>query len=182
MLKSTHELFGDIYKLLVQNTVDYLRGYSFSDDDAKILAVFLIHSYGNHEDFKDFLFVHNDRYGLPAYLCNRLHDELKQWKMDFLKDKLEVDKARLSYDTSFTRALNETSATHIQVLSLQLLSIESKLIVILWHSSIKFAFIGCERSVTSTEKINCDIKCLDVTFDSSRLNLPYPDGYESLQG
>jgi len=71
MLKSTHELFGDIYKLLVQNTVDYLKGYNFSDVDATILAVFLIHTYGNHEDFKDFLFVHNDRFGLPAYLCNR---------------------------------------------------------------------------------------------------------------
>lgn len=58
----------------------------------------------------------------PIYVI----DELKQWKMDFLKDKLEVDKARLSYDTTFTRALNETSDTHIQVLSLQLLSIESK--------------------------------------------------------
>ena len=126
MLKSTHELFGDIYKLLFQNTKDYLIGKFFGEDDAKILAVFLIHTYGNHEDFKDFLFVHNDRFGLPAYLCNRLHDELKQWKIDFLKDKLEVDRARLSYDTSFTRALNETSDVHIQVLSLQLLAIESK--------------------------------------------------------
>ena len=126
MLKSTHELFGDIYKLLFQNTKDYLVGKFFGEDDAKILAVFLIHTYGNHEDFKDFLFVHNDRFGLPAYLCNRLHDELKQWKIGFLKDKLEVDRARLSYDTSFTRALNETSDVHIQVLSLQLLAIESK--------------------------------------------------------
>ena len=126
MLKSTHELFGDIYKLLFHNTKDYLVGKFFGEDDAKILAVFLIHTYGNHEDFKDFLFVHNDRFGLPAYLCNRLHDELKKWKIDFLKDKLEVDRARLSYDTSFTRALNETSDTHIQVLSLQLLAIESK--------------------------------------------------------
>ena len=126
MLKSTHELFGDIYKLLFHNTKDYLVGKFFGEDDAKILAVFLIHTYGNHEDFKDFLFVHNDRFGLPAYLCNRLHDELKQWKIDFLKDKLEVDRARLSYDTSFTRALNETSDVHIQVLSLQLLAIESK--------------------------------------------------------
>ena len=126
MLKSTHELFGDIYKLLFQNTKDYLVGKFFGEDDAKILAVFLIHTYGNHEDFKDFLFVHNDRFGLPAYLCNRLHDELKQWKTGFLKDKLEVDRARLSYDTSFTRALNETSDVHIQVLSLQLLAIESK--------------------------------------------------------
>ena len=126
MLKSTHELFGDIYKLLVQNTKDYLLGYNFSNDDAKILAVFLIHTYGNHEDFKDFLFVHNDRYGLPAYLCDRLHNELKQWKTEFLKDKLEVDRARLNYDTTFSRALNDTTDTHIQVLSLQLLSIESK--------------------------------------------------------
>ena len=126
MLKSTHELFGDIYKLLFHNTKDYLVGKFFGEDDAKILAVFLIHTYGNHEDFKDFLFVHNDRFGLPAYLCNRLHDELKKWKIDFLKDKLEVDRARLSYDTSFTRALNETSDVHIQVLSLQLLAIESK--------------------------------------------------------
>jgi len=126
MLKSNHELFGDIYKLLVENTKNYLVDKNFGDDDANILAVFLIHTYGNHKDFQDFLLVHNDRYGLPSYLCHRLHDELKQWKIEFLKGQREVDRTRLSYDTTFTRALNETSSDHIQVLALQLLATESK--------------------------------------------------------
>ena len=130
MLKSSHELFSDIYSLLVKNTKNYLIGYNFSSDHAEILAVFLIHTYGNHEDFKDFLFVNNDRYNLPAYLCNRLHDEIKEWRTEFLKlekEKLnEVDQARLDYNEDFTKTLRDISDEDLKDLSVKLLIIESE--------------------------------------------------------
>ena len=170
MLKTSHELFGDIYSLLVQNTTNYLLENQFNNGDAEILAVFLIHTYGNHKDFKDFLFVHNDRYGLPAYLCNRLRDDIKEWRTEYLKlgkQKLnEIDQARINYNKVFTRALNETSIDDLEELALQLLAIES-----------------CHKSLQSDTEIYCDIKCLDnFNFKWSTLKLPYPDGFESLQG
>ena len=141
MLESFKALIGDIYRLLVADTIEYFKEKyssitSVTSNDAEILAIFIIHYYGNHEDFKDFLLVHKDRYDLPFYLCDRFQAEIKQWKIDYLKNK-----ARLVDDSgpnSFYRRLFSATDSYLGHLALSLLAMESKFYFVAKSKIIKW--------------------------------------------
>ena len=64
MLADHKYLLIDIYNLLVDESKTYYLNFGFTDDEAKILAVFVVQTYGNHEDFTNYLIVNKDRFNL----------------------------------------------------------------------------------------------------------------------
>ena len=64
MLADHKYLLIDIYNLLVDESKTYYLNFGFTDTEAKILAVFVVQTYGNHEDFKNYLIVNKDRFNL----------------------------------------------------------------------------------------------------------------------
>ena len=57
-------LLIDIYNLLVDESKAYYLNFGSTDAEAKILSVFVVQTYGNHEDFTNYLIVNKDRFNL----------------------------------------------------------------------------------------------------------------------
>ena len=116
MLIPFASLYVDIYDLLIQDTYKYFKAFNLSDSDCEIISAFIVFNYGNYEDFKDFLFAHNDRFALKTYLCNYLGAQLREWKRNY------------SINQSFRRelipALNSTSDEELSILAQKILAIQ----------------------------------------------------------
>ena len=63
-LTKSQYLFIDIYDLLVTDSMNYYLDFGLTGTEAKILSVFIVQTYGNHEDFTNYLIVNNDRFNL----------------------------------------------------------------------------------------------------------------------
>ena len=64
LLADHKDLLIDIYKLLVHESKKYYINFGLTDAESQILAVFIVQTYGNHEDFSNYLIVNKDRFNL----------------------------------------------------------------------------------------------------------------------